>query len=91
LLSLDISSNGLRVEETKLLAKALESNKTMTSLNISSNILTHDGKKAGDMPGVAALADVIPGMGAMTSLNLASNELGVEGAEIIAACLPKCT
>jgi hypothetical protein len=30
-------------------------------------------------------------MGAMTSLNLASNELGVEGAKIIAACLPKCT
>ena len=29
--------------------------------------------------------------GAMTSLNLASNKLGVEGAKIIAACLPKCT
>jgi hypothetical protein len=29
-------------------------------------------------------------MRAMTSLNLASNELGVEGAKIIAACLPKC-
>jgi hypothetical protein len=27
----------------------------------------------------------------MTSLNLASNKLGVEGAKIIAACLPKCT
>jgi hypothetical protein len=30
-------------------------------------------------------------LGAMTSLNLASNCLGVEGAKIIAACLPKCT
>jgi hypothetical protein len=29
--------------------------------------------------------------GAMTSLNLAANEFGVEGAKIIAACLPKCT
>jgi hypothetical protein len=29
--------------------------------------------------------------GAMTNLNLASNKLGVEGAKIIAACLPKCT
>jgi hypothetical protein len=28
---------------------------------------------------------------AITSLNLASNTLGVEGAKIIAACLPKCT
>jgi hypothetical protein len=30
-------------------------------------------------------------MGAMTSLNLASNSLGVEGAKIVAAFLPKCT
>jgi hypothetical protein len=29
--------------------------------------------------------------GAMMSLNLASNKLGVEGAKITAACLPKCT
>jgi hypothetical protein len=28
---------------------------------------------------------------ALTSLNLASNSLGVDGAKIIAACLPKCT
>ena len=28
---------------------------------------------------------------AMTSLNLASNSLGVEGAKIVAAFLPKCT
>jgi hypothetical protein len=41
--------------------------------------------------GLIALANAIPDMGAMTTLNLASNELGVEGAKIIAACLPKCT
>jgi hypothetical protein len=41
--------------------------------------------------GLEALADAIRNNGAMTSLNLASNELGVEGAKIIAACLPKCT
>jgi hypothetical protein len=40
---------------------------------------------------IIALAGAIPDMGAMTSLNLASNSLGVEGAEIIAAFLPKCT
>jgi hypothetical protein len=44
-----------------------------------------------DMSGLIAVADVIPNMGAMTTLNLASNKLGVEGAKIIAACLPKCT
>jgi hypothetical protein len=76
LLSLDVSSNPLRVEGTKLLAKVLESNQTMTSLNISSNSMTYDGKKDGNMSGVAALADVIPGMGALTSLNLAGNLIG---------------
>jgi hypothetical protein len=41
--------------------------------------------------GIIALTGAIPDMGAMASLNLASNKLGVEGAKIIAACLPKCT
>jgi hypothetical protein len=66
LLSLDISSNNISAEGTKLLAKAIEGNQTMTSLNISSNDVTYDGKKYGDMSGVAALADVLPGMGAMS-------------------------
>jgi Ran GTPase-activating protein (RanGAP) involved in mRNA processing and transport len=91
LTSLDISENALPAEGTKLLAEALKSNQIMTALNISSNDMTYDGVNYGDMSGVAALADAMPGMGAMTSLNLASNKLGVEGAKIIAACLPKCT
>jgi hypothetical protein len=41
--------------------------------------------------GAIAIAIAIPDMRAMMSLNLASNKLGVEGAKIIAACLPKCT
>jgi Ran GTPase-activating protein (RanGAP) involved in mRNA processing and transport len=75
LLSLDISSNSLFVEGTKLLAKALESNQTMTSLNVSSNMMTYDGKGLGDMSGVAALADVIPGMGSLSVLSLEDNML----------------
>jgi hypothetical protein len=35
--------------------------------------MTFDGKKSGDMSGVAALADVLPGMGAMTSLHIGMN------------------
>ena len=42
-------------------------------------------------PGAIAIANAIKDMRAMTSLNLASNSLGVEGAKIIAAFLPKCT
>jgi hypothetical protein len=37
------------------------------------------------------LASELPDKRAMTSLNLASNFLGVEGANIITAILPKCT
>jgi Ran GTPase-activating protein (RanGAP) involved in mRNA processing and transport len=60
------------------------------------NVFTHaDGTKQMEHPGkpegIIALANAIPNMGAMTSLNLASNSLGVEGAKIIAAFLPKCT
>jgi hypothetical protein len=59
----------------------------ITELNIADNNLANSGT---DMSGVIALADAIPDMGAMTSLNLATNSLGVEGAKIIAAFLPKC-
>jgi hypothetical protein len=75
LLSLDISRNNLRVEGTKLLAKAIESNQTMTSLSISSNDVTYNGSHSGDMSGVAALADVLPGMGALTTLDISTNKL----------------
>ena len=37
------------------------------------------------------LASELPGKRAMTSLDLTSNGLGVEGAKIVAAFLPKCT
>jgi hypothetical protein len=43
-----------------------------------------------DLSGVVALANGIKDM-SMMSLSLASNSLGVEGAKIIAAVLPKCT
>jgi hypothetical protein len=47
---------------------------------------------AGAKPeGIIAFANAVPDMRAMTSLNLASNSLGIEGAKIIAAFLPKCT
>jgi hypothetical protein len=60
-----------------------------------------DGRKQDDKPegvefkplGVIILADAIKDMGAMTSLNLASNELGAEGAKIVAEAIKvtKCT
>jgi Ran GTPase-activating protein (RanGAP) involved in mRNA processing and transport len=44
-----------------------------------------------DTDGIIAVVNAIKDMGAMASLNLESNRLGVEGAKIIAAILPKCT
>jgi hypothetical protein len=75
LTSLDISENDLWAEGTKLLAKALKSNQIMTALNISSNRMTSDGNgNLGDMSGVAALADAMPGMGASTKLIFGGDE-----------------
>jgi hypothetical protein len=82
-----MSSNSLCVEGTKLLAKAIECNQTMTSLNISSNAVTYDGKKSVDMSGVAALTDVLPTMGALTSLNFSSNDLRAEGSKFVAEAI----
>jgi hypothetical protein len=44
-----------------------------------------------DADDAIVLASELPDKGAMASLNLASNSLGVGGAKIIAAFLPKCT
>ena len=42
------------------------------------------------LSGIQAIATAIKDRGALASLNLASNSLGIEGAKIIAAVLPKC-
>jgi hypothetical protein len=85
---LDISKNCLNAEGTKLLAEALKSNQIMTALNISSNTMTCDGEEFGDMSGVAALADVMPGMGALLVLSLKDNSLGTEeGGKVISEML----
>jgi Ran GTPase-activating protein (RanGAP) involved in mRNA processing and transport len=82
LTSLDISKNGLCAPGTKTLAEALRSNQTMTALNISSNSMTNRGT---DMSGVAALADVIPGMGALSFLDLSQNTLEGRSSNLTAA------
>jgi Ran GTPase-activating protein (RanGAP) involved in mRNA processing and transport len=61
---IDIGSNRLCAEGTKLLVAALKGNEIMTELNISSNDMICGSM--GDMSGVIALADVISEMGAMS-------------------------
>jgi Ran GTPase-activating protein (RanGAP) involved in mRNA processing and transport len=89
----DISSNDLMAEGGKALAEGLKGNQVITKLNFSGNNLGYNSNGRTDTSGIVAIADIIPGMGAMTSLNLASNELGTEGAEIVAEAIKvtKCT
>jgi hypothetical protein len=72
----------------------LATNTVLKALDLSSNnwkAYGTYGDLMGDGPGFAKeLAVGISGNGALASLNLASNDLGVEGAKIIAAVLPKC-
>jgi hypothetical protein len=53
----------------------------------TSQLLEFAKENFGEAPEVTIIPKV---KGAMTSLSLASNNLGVEGAKIMAACLPKC-
>jgi Ran GTPase-activating protein (RanGAP) involved in mRNA processing and transport len=79
LTKLDISKNILRAEGSQALAGALTGNNSITELSLAGNQM---GLKADatafdevDMSGVAALADVIPGMGALTKLNISNNNM----------------
>jgi Ran GTPase-activating protein (RanGAP) involved in mRNA processing and transport len=71
----DISSNSLYAAGAKAIAKGLKDNQVVTELNISGNGM---GRRSitgsSDMSGVAALADVIPGMRAMTNLDMSGND-----------------
>jgi hypothetical protein len=89
LLSLDMSKNLLCNREAgKVLSQMLAVNTVLEELDVSDN----QGPGTRDGPGFAhELSAGIRDNGAMTSLSLASNGLGVEGAKIIAAILPKCT
>jgi hypothetical protein len=75
LLLLNLASNNICAEGTKLLAAALKGNQIMTKLNISSNVMTFGGTFWGDMSGIIPLADVISDMRAMTSLHVGQNNI----------------
>jgi hypothetical protein len=64
-------------------ADVLKASTSITELNLAKNYI--------DAADATILVPAISDNGAMTSLSLASNTLGIEGAKIIAAVLPKCT
>ena len=102
---LSLKSNNLRADGGKALAEGLKGNTVITELDISSNYLGEDSNYKPDMSGVIALANVIPGMGAlsqfifsgvtmetsMSVVDFSRKRLGISGAIILSAFLPKCT
>ena len=72
----DISNNGLYVAGAKAITEGLKGNQVMTELNISGNDMGRTSMYGSyDVSGVAALADVIPGMRALLSLDMSKNLL----------------
>jgi hypothetical protein len=91
--SANLLRNQIPIEQAHQLVEIMQSKEKLTTLcGFSREEATLDVSNQGLGPGDAVLiTNDISDMGAMTSLNLASNSLGVEGAKIIAAFLPKCT
>jgi Ran GTPase-activating protein (RanGAP) involved in mRNA processing and transport len=79
LLHFDISNNGLYAAGAKAIAEGLEGNQVVRQLNISVNGMGKISEYGHpDISGVAALADVIPGMGALSIANVMGNHIGKE-------------
>ena len=70
--TLDLSRNALQSEGACILGAMLESNESITALDISSNDLTNDGTSA---EGIAELARVLQLNDHLSSLVIASNSL----------------
>jgi hypothetical protein len=89
----NLLKNKICVEQAKALASILKEHPTLKSLcgNSGEETELDMSGKGLDAGATIMLTPEIVDNGAMTSLNLASNSLGVEGAKIIAAFLPKCT
>jgi hypothetical protein len=91
--SINLLQNGIPVKQAQELVEIMQAKEklvTLCGLSKEETELDFSGQdlSAGD---AVLIANDISDMGAMTSLSLASNSLGVEGAKIIAAVLPKCT
>jgi hypothetical protein len=79
----EIITIAMCMDSMKILCEVPIKDKALIELDISGKNLGPDG--------ALVVAEYLRDNGGMTSLNLASNRLRVEGAEIIAAILPKCT
>jgi hypothetical protein len=91
--SVNLLKNDIDTDQAKALVLVLKEHPTLKSLCGNKGDKTEfdmSGKMKGAGDAIMLATEIIDN-GAMTSLNLASNSLGIEGAKIIAAILPKCT
>jgi hypothetical protein len=92
ILSANILLNDIGIDQAKDLVGILKEHPTLKSLcgnKGNETELDLRGKMRGAGDAIMLVPEIVDNE-AMTSLNLASNKLGVEGAKIIAACIPKC-
>jgi hypothetical protein len=91
--SVNILKNGIGTDQAKNLVDILKEHPTLKSLcgNTGNETeLDMSGKMDGSWDAIMLIPEITNNV-ALISLSLASNRLGVEGAKIIAAVLPKCT
>jgi hypothetical protein len=92
ILSVNLLQNDIGTNQAETLASMLKEHLTLKSLCGNKGDETNldmSGKMEGAEDAIMLAAEIVDN-GMMTSLNLASNSLGIEGAKIIAAILPKC-
>jgi Ran GTPase-activating protein (RanGAP) involved in mRNA processing and transport len=90
--SVNLLKNIIGVAQAEAFVSILKEHPTLKSLcgnNGNETELDMSGKMKGATDAIMLVPEIIDN-GAMTSLNLASNRLGIQGAKIIAAFLPKC-
>ena len=77
--SVEVLFSGIDDEGAKLLADALQQNRTLTSLNLAGNQIGDEGAKA--------LAEALTQNRTLTSLSLGANNIGAEGVKALADAL----
>jgi hypothetical protein len=91
--SVNLLQNDIGTDQAKVLASIIKEHPTLKSLcgNKGDEAeLDMSGKDMHKWDAIMLAAEIVDNRAPLTSLNLASNSLGVEGAKIIAAILPKC-
>jgi Ran GTPase-activating protein (RanGAP) involved in mRNA processing and transport len=87
LVKFNARNNEFYAEGGKALAGALQDNKILKELNISSINLSVNYSIEDDMSGIIAISGAIPTMGALVKFDISNNALRAEGTKVLARAL----